>query len=238
MTEININDLFKLQELDQKADRLEAVLSSLPEKEEYDHEVEHLADLQNDLTKTLKENEEQSKITKKLEGGIELLSEKLKKEESKLYDGKTTNSKELMSIQKEIDSLKAERDKEETDYLLELEKLDPLNEGLAELQKAERESSKRSEELKKTLDYRTAEVKKTLEGLRADRSKIRETFSDKILDLYDKLRKSKQGIAIALVKDGICQGCSLAMSTDEADKMTFEHEIWRCEHCKRIVVEG
>jgi predicted nucleic acid-binding Zn-ribbon protein len=232
-----MEQLTKLQDLDLIADRLRTELESLPEKETYEAELNNLSELQSELTKVLKDDEEQTKIVKKLEGQIGLLEEKMKKEESKLYDGRTTNSKELMSIQQEIDSLRKERDKEETDYLLELEKLDPLDSKLKELKSTEAESSDRSEKLRIGLENKTKDVQSRLEEKELEISQVRKDIKDDILSLYDKLRKSKKGIAVAIVKEGICQGCNLAISTEEADKMTYEDEVWRCEHCKRILVE-
>jgi len=232
-----MEQLTKLQDLDLIADRLRTELESLPEKETYEAELNDLSELQSELTKVLKDDEAQTKIVKKLEGQIGLLEEKMKKEESKLYDGRTTNPKELMSIQQEIDSLRKERDKEETDYLLELERLDPLDSKLKELKSMEAESSDRSEKLRIGLENKTKDVQSRLEEKELDISQVRKDIKDDILNLYDKLRKSKKGIAVAIVKEGICQGCNLAISTEEADKMTYEDEVWRCEHCKRILVE-
>ena len=232
-----MEQLTKLQDLDLIADRLRTELESLPEKETYEAELNNLSELQSELTKVLKDDEAQTKIVKKLEGQIGLLEEKMKKEESKLYDGRTTNPKELMSIQQEIDSLRKERDKEETDYLLELERLDPLDSKLKELKSMEAESSDRSEKLRIGLENKTKDVQSRLEEKELDISQVRKDIKDDILNLYDKLRKSKKGIAVAIVKEGICQGCNLAISTEEADKMTYEDEVWRCEHCKRILVE-
>ena len=56
-----------------------------------------------------------------------------------------------------------------------------------------------------------------------------------LLEMYDRLRASKQGVAIGRLVDGVCGGCHLALSAAEQLEVAKD-EPPRCLHCRRILV--
>jgi predicted nucleic acid-binding Zn-ribbon protein len=56
-----------------------------------------------------------------------------------------------------------------------------------------------------------------------------------LLDLYEKLREIKEGVAVASYDHGVCGGCHMALSPAEQDE-AFGSELPRCVHCRRILV--
>jgi predicted nucleic acid-binding Zn-ribbon protein len=56
-----------------------------------------------------------------------------------------------------------------------------------------------------------------------------------LLDLYEKLRGIKEGVAVAVYDHGVCGGCHMALSPAEQEE-AFQADLPRCVHCRRILV--
>ena len=56
-----------------------------------------------------------------------------------------------------------------------------------------------------------------------------------LLDLYDELRPTKQGVAVGRLAEGVCGGCHLKLSAAEQVAVQREDPP-RCLHCRRILV--
>lgn len=232
-----LKKLLALQKIDSSIDSLKKKLKNLAERDMYEEASLKLTKIQVDLTKELKEKEVKEKQVNKMEGEIKIIEEKLSHEGKKLYDGKTTNPKELMSIQAEIKALGSEKDKRENMYLEALEQMEVLNLTTEGLINDEAEVNNRVNKFKESLEKNEKTIEDSVKDLEDKRNKVVFTIDKDSLKLYLKLRDGKSGLAVAKVLDGICQGCNVEISTEEEDKMMYEDRIWRCEHCKRILVE-
>jgi predicted nucleic acid-binding Zn-ribbon protein len=231
------NLLSKLQEIDLRIDKLEHKKGSLPEKSNYEISQVELIEIQKNLSKKLKQAEEEERKQKKLEGELDRVTFKIRSEEEKLYGGKITNPKELISIQKEIGLLLKEKDGLETKLLEQLDMVEALDKELKNLIQNEKRVALRTEELKNALNEALDNIDKEFSRLQKEREGVVLDLEEPLYNLYQRLRKEQQGLAVARVKDGICQGCHMQISTEEEDKMLYEERIWRCEHCKRILIE-
>ena len=56
-----------------------------------------------------------------------------------------------------------------------------------------------------------------------------------LMELYEKLRRIKEGVAIASFDHGVCGGCHMTLSPAEQDE-AFSQELPRCVHCRRLLV--
>lgn len=228
--------LLQLQQIDTEIDKLEARKENLSEKSNYEKSLTDLMETQKELTKKIKEQESEGKKQNKLEGELERISFKVKAEEDKLYSGKIQNPKELMSIQEEIKMLQRERDELETAYLKELDMVEQLEKEVKLLDGQEKKFSVRTDELKAAYDEVSGEIDRKLAEQDKKREEIVAGIEEDTYRLYERLRKEKGGVAVALVKNGVCQGCGVEISTEEEDLMFKEERLWRCEHCKRILL--
>jgi hypothetical protein len=56
-----------------------------------------------------------------------------------------------------------------------------------------------------------------------------------LVEMYEKLRRIKEGVAIGRFEHGVCGGCHMALSpTEQVEALSAE--IPRCVHCRRILV--
>ncbi|CAB4746259.1 unannotated protein [freshwater metagenome] len=80
-----------------------------------------------------------------------------------------------------------------------------------------------------------AEAVSSANGKRAD---IAAKISAEVVELYEKIKKTGDGIGAARLIEGKCDGCHLSINAVELSKIkeTAADEIVRCEECRRILV--
>lgn len=216
--EREIAGLEEKHQLAQLRERVEAVEGGLAEKERELSELEH------------KQH--------KLDGELDLISTKIKKEEEKLFSGTVMNPKELSAIQAEILSLRKRRDEMETEDLEEMEGVDGLR---LEVRDAREELERTTVEEKRQKDgYRTemAEIEARIKALEAERDGLKASVDEDTLEIYEDLLGRKGGLAVARIEQGRnCGGCHIEFSRTQIDRYQHEDEIFRCEYCRRILVK-
>ena len=55
------------------------------------------------------------------------------------------------------------------------------------------------------------------------------------LELYQALRRKRQGRAVAKVEQGMCQGCRIALPMSELQRARLGQELVQCSSCERIL---
>ncbi len=163
------------------------------------------------------------------------IEETIKRLDDRLYGGSITNPQQLSAAQEER-SFTVIRQSESEDQLLEtmlqIEELEPVLEKIREsLSKLEQERPKLEEswrQLEKELETR-------LSMLQTERKEILPSMPSKLLPLYESIRKNKGGEAISLVKGEICQGCHLAIPTQDIQRARNGQSMVQCSSCGRIL---
>src|SRR5690606_23935305 len=56
-----------------------------------------------------------------------------------------------------------------------------------------------------------------------------------LVEVYEELRGTKEGVAIAAFENGVCGGGHMALSPSEREE-AFSEDLPRCVHCRRILV--
>jgi hypothetical protein len=69
----------------------------------------------------------------------------------------------------------------------------------------------------------------------AEREALASQVSEAILPLYQRLMKSKAGLAVAPLQEGKCGGCHMKLIASTVVAVQTDKEIARCEDCGRIL---
>jgi len=227
-------DLLDLQDMDIEIDRLLDQRQNLPELEQYKMAHgdrlaadEKLQGLQDRLRETNLQLD-------KSEGELELTEIKLSETETRLYSG-GMNARETENMRLEVKHLGERRGTME-EHVLEL--LD-VREGLqAEVETAEQDAA-RLRESEGKLEQQIAAAWKEIDlqiGRRENRkSEIAGGIPEELLDRYERLRRTKEGVAIARLDHGQCGGCHLSLSATE-QKEARQTDPALCVHCRRMLV--
>ncbi len=222
--------LYKLQQVDLELQRKQQELS---EVENQLNDDKALIAAESELASQREQLEDARKKQKSSEWELEDLQEKVKKIDSKLYVGTTTNPKELVNLEKEVKGLKSQiRPKE--DALLGL--MSQVEEIEAEVKTTaeEAERLKREwEQRQETLGQRKSEVETALAKLGGDRGRLAQQIDSEALNTYERLRLTR-GQAVVKVEKGKCQGCHITVPTSQWQKAKAG-DLIQCTSCSKIL---
>lgn len=234
---MGLGELYRLQQLDRQISSLKDELERHPVREELLGLEEEERALLEELGKLRQEYEQVKRRQEKTEAELRALEEKLKKEEEKLYGGSVSNPKELRGLQAEVKSLRKKMDGLETQAIEDMERLDELRPPLEEAESKHGEISRRLEEKREVLRAEEERINGELAKLQEERQRIRSGIETELLEVYDKLLETKNGLAVVPVLDGVCQGCRVELPGKEYDRFLRSEGLFRCPNCRRILVK-
>lgn len=229
-----LSDLLDVQEIDLEIDRLLHRRSTLPELDRYRLAQEQLDELQARLEVASAELRQLELETDKAEGELELLEAKLQEHETRLFAG-GMSARETEHMRLEVQSLRGQKGASEERVLGLLDRLDPARE---ELQRVEAEKTMLSRERADLEATITAEWRTIDSELARKEERKRDTLAPvpaDLVDLYEQLRSSKEGVAIGRLENDTCGGCHMRLSPAEVVDAR-QTDPPRCVHCRRILV--
>jgi predicted nucleic acid-binding Zn-ribbon protein len=230
----SLADLLEVQALDLDIDRLLDRRQGLPQIGERRLLQGSIEALEAERATAAEELRSIELALDKAEGELEMLETKLKEHETRLFAG-GLSGRETEYMRLEVQSLRGQDDALEGRVLQMLEDVEPSRAVVADLdEKIAAAMSKRAE-----LDDEIAAEWKVIDADLARKeeakSKAMAPIEPGLLEIYEKLRRSKEGVAIAVFDHGVCGGCHMALSPSEQEEVLRE-EMPRCVHCRRILV--
>lgn len=228
-------NLFQLQKIDRQIDQINQRLS----------DIRALLSQDEALIKAEKQVAEAKRNTllarqslRAIEDDTKVLVLKKEQSESSLYSGKITNPKELKDLEAEIASLKKRINALEDTQL----------EKMIEVEACENQEKEMAEELLKfqadsisqnsILNGERAQLEQKLARFNAERDVAMRAISQENLEVYNRLRAHKKGIAIAVIQDTACAVCGASLRPAEIQAAKSGQEMSYCSSCGRILYTG
>lgn len=222
--------LHQLQEIDLEIEANERTLRQITGQIGED---EVIVRAQQKLASERQQLEELQRQQHTAEWEIEDLTDKIRPAEEKLYSGRITNTKELTSLQQEVEGFKAHRGQLEDKVLEIMEQVEQAQAKVAttgeELKKLETEWQNQQQQLSADMER----VKALLADLRQKRQVLTDKIEPQTVTLYQQLRKEKT-TAVAKVQQGICSGCRISLSTANLQQVR-SGSLAHCTNCGRIL---
>ena len=166
---------------------------------------------------------------------VKSLADKIARQEKTLYSGAITGAKEAANLQEEVASLNRWHEKREELLLEAMVGAEEAEEGLdqaqAQLSKVQAEWATDQEDLVQTQSVLETKVAELME----QRPVVAEAIEAGDLNEYEDLRPTKAGLAVAAVKNGVCQGCGMAASNSKIQRARANVELTYCDGCARIL---
>jgi predicted nucleic acid-binding Zn-ribbon protein len=230
-----ISNLFRLQQIDSQLDisnakliKIETVLLDDITIQSAKHTFEVNDEIHKALLKKLRESENKTYDTRI----------KIELSEASLYGGKIHNPKELQELQTEIASLKrmlTSLEDKQLEIMMEVEeaeeKLMWANEGLIEAEKLQIERNAE-------INGEKTKLLGELERLDSERKAALPTIPAADLGLYDQLRKSRNGVAVAKINARSCSACGTTLTAALVQAAQSTGQLIRCPSCSRILYPG
>jgi uncharacterized protein len=220
--------------VDSEIDRLHARRSSLPILEEFRQAHDELQRLEAELAEQRKNARETRLALDRAEGEMLIDEDKATKEEHRLFAGGLT-AREATHMRDEVAMLR-KRVSDREDEVIELMELrGQYDERVAELEAQHVEAAATKTRLDEEIRAEWATIDGQVTTLRGQREALAAKVDPELLELYDGLRPTKDGVAAAVLADRVCGGCHLALSAAE-ESQALKAQPPRCLHCRRILI--
>jgi predicted nucleic acid-binding Zn-ribbon protein len=216
------------QEWDEKARRFQAVRALL----EDESAIQALRQAQADRETALKQAHARLSSAE-LELGT--LRQKATETQEALYGGRVRNPREVEGLRQGAEQLTrriADLEDHALDIITQLEELEPATaDGARDL--AEAEQRRLGE--RRALIEEFGALRTRLQSLRKQRETLRGQIGQTEIALYDQLRTQKAGLAMAPVRDGLCQACRVSVPLEKVRIAQEGSAAVTCEGCGRIL---
>lgn len=227
--------LFQLQKIDSQIDQGSARIREINAKIDGDLRVQE-AQLQIETAQAALKAAEAG--LKKIEHENAAKQVKLEQEEATLYGGKVKVPKELQDLQHEVASIKR------AIAILEDQQLDAMmlvEEAQSKYDTAQRHLVQTQSEFASDHAVLLGESGMLAiigDRLQAERAAVVNQIPAATLEAYDRLRKNKRGVAVAIISDNGCSACGTELTA--ADRQTARSPIqeFHCPSCGRFIYGG
>lgn len=230
----SLADLLDLQEVDLQIDRLLHDRQSLPELDEYRKAHETTESLTAELSAAEGALRDTSLELDKTEGELEIGVARLEAEQNRLYAG-GLSARDADYMRREVEMLDRKR-REAEDFVLELmEKREQQEGAVAELRDRLDVATKEKTGIEATIKEAWRGIDAQLATKETRKAQMIPAIDEDLLELYDQLRGTKEGVAVGALSDGMCGGCHLKLTAAEILEAK-RSDPPRCIHCRRILV--
>jgi predicted nucleic acid-binding Zn-ribbon protein len=158
----------------------------------------------------------------------------IQKSQEKLRSVKT--NKEYQSSLKEIEDIKSKNSKIEDEMLEFLERIESAERDLNEREEAYSKIVDETNREKVSIKKDGDQCKQKLVELASDRNAVTDLLDSTILDIFYRVKaKQPDSVAIAEVKDAVCQGCNLNIPPQLYIELQHRNSLKNCPSCERII---
>jgi uncharacterized protein len=173
------------------------------------------------------------KKRKDLEGDINLIETKRTRYKEQLDSVKT--NKEYTALQHEIDGVGQAIRQIEDQILTHMEEAEQIKVRQDEAQGALDREEKIILEDKKVVERQVEQLRGELEQLQSQRQKWIDQVPEEVMEVYDRVSRSRKGVAMAEAKNAMCMECHMRIRPQLFQEIKRNDSIITCESCSRIL---
>jgi predicted nucleic acid-binding Zn-ribbon protein len=227
-------DLLDLQDVDLDIDRLLDQRQSLPELDQYKAANAARLEAEQHASELSDELKQMGLELDKSEGELEITEIKLSETETRLYSG-GMNARETENKRLEVQQLRNRKGVMEESVIELLDSREALEARLEEARQRLEAIRSDEKQLEATIGQAWKEIDLKVGRFEARKAEITDSIPEDLLSTYERLRRTKEGVAVGRLEHGQCGGCHLALSTTEQNEAK-ESDPPLCVHCRRILV--
>ena len=225
--------LYILQELELALERLQLAKAEADEELSLGLSIDRVETSLQEEDERLLQVQSQHRLQ---QSEVETLRERSARLEAQLYSGEITNPRDLESLGQEVTharELLEQQDAELLQLSVQAEESQNKRDSLErELSESRTTWAVRQAELQSQVEGWTSEV----DSLLIQRKDLVDTLDPSAVQRYESLRKTKGGVAVAKVERGLCQGCRMALPTQQQQRVRIGRQTVLCSSCGRILI--
>jgi predicted nucleic acid-binding Zn-ribbon protein len=225
-------NLYRLQQLDHQIDRITSRLTEIDKALSDDRRV---VVAQKKVALAQKNSKDKQALLKKIENDVEDQQIKRKLNQASLFGGKVKNPKVLQDLQMEAEALARYISKLEDDQLEAMLASEAANEALEAAEKVYQQAKGTAIEENASLLGEKTKLEDDLERFLREKEAVLKPIPPKSMQLYENLRKSKRGAAVAAISDGGCSACGQNLTPADLQSVRVSNSLVYCPSCGRIL---
>ncbi len=226
-----IEQLLIIQDRDQKITKLNSDIERLPlEEQQAKQRLKSVIESVNSAESEIKGNEVE---ISKIELDIDTRKDSITKLKNQQLE--TKKNEEFAAMEHSITNYQDEISKLEDSQLELMEKGEELNNSLEEANDIHAKEQKVVDAELAIIKERKIQFSKKIEELKSDREKIASSIDNDLLDQYNRIFKSKKGVAVSELVNDICSGCHMKVTPTTAGMVRAEKVVSTCDQCGRIL---
>ena len=230
--------LLDLQALDTRLQQIDHALTRVPQIAAVAEAGERLQQVSDDVVRVETTLSDIRREVARAEADVQQVRDRAARDKARLEAGTGMTSRDLTSLQHEIESL-GRRQAELEDVEIEvMERQETAESRLQQLQAQRDEIQAEVDRLAAERDAAVAELDAERVEVARPRDEIAGGIDDPLLALYERIREGSGGLAAAELKHGRCGGCRLELNPVDlaAIDRAASDEVVRCDECSRILV--
>lgn len=178
--------------------------------------------------------QEQDRL-RKASQAVDDTSNRIKMQEKRLYDGSIKNPKELGQVQEEVGHLKARLKQQEDEVIDLMLSVDHSEEVSREKQAALDAVEQESRQYRAGLSEEKDKLLQQAKVLQVKRQRFVNEIPWADLQVYERLRRAKGGVAVADVREGKCGGCGARVPVNVLRAARADGDFAHCPTCGRML---
>jgi len=227
--------LHRLQRIDTQIDQTDARLAEI---ERLFNEDERIRTARQNADEAKRSLEIARQALRSVEFSVHETRVKMEQSDSALYSGTIKNPKELQDLQREIASLKNRLSQLEEQQLEAMIAQEEAEESERQAQDELLRAQAQMVEQKAGLAGERTTMQKNRQRWEAEKGAALPAILPQNLEVYNRLRDQKKGLAVSTVEDNTCGVCGSEIRPSESQAARISSSLLFCSSCGRILYAG
>jgi hypothetical protein len=164
---------------------------------------------------------------------LEDVTAEQRKRQGRLFEIKT--NQEYSAVLKEIEGLKERRSKLEDEILQIFDDIEAAQSAVRDESVRFQEREKIFQQERRAKEGELTRLQGELERVQEERRRQADLVEPSLLQTYQRLLRSRGGLAVVPVKDGSCLGCHVALTPQTYNELRKGEVFVTCANCQRIL---
>ncbi len=144
----------------------------------------------------------------------------------------------MSQYEKKLSCSERDKDTREEELISLMEELEEKEAAIDSLKEELKKQRGNLKEVQNTGQLKINVLKSEIEEINGKRQGIRSQADVTLLDYYDRLSGKFQGMLISRVKNKMCEGCRVFLSSSVLSALDDPKSKVKCENCGRYLMKG
>ena len=227
----DLKTLIELQRIDRQVAALSSQIDAFPK------EIQALEKQLHDFIHAHEERQQRLSANQKTrrdqEGEIQVIRQKITKHKDQLFQVKT--NEQYRAMLKEIEGEEANIGSVEDQILESMVEAEELQQQIKEAAARLESEKTRVAAEKNRVESLFKACREEREQAAGERQKLAGTLDDGLRNHYERVRRGRDGVALAEVRNGMCTACNVLLRPQLYNEVRAGEALYECDNCARIL---